>query len=194
MASITFKRKYHIHEVVGAASTNESYMITDPESGCGLAAVEEKAGLGVTVAKAFFDKLLLPSKFEMVSSEGTTILEMYQPVSLVKPAFTVKTYEGRTLCVLKSNSNRFNPVIEVLDERDQVFGTIVSDWHLNDFVFNDLTGKAIAKIHHCYGGFIREALTTADDYDVEILTETPDSNMAAVVLAAAVAIDTWYHE
>ena len=194
MASITFKRKYHIHEVIGATSANESYMITDPETGCGLAAVDEKPGVGTTVAKAFFDKLLLPSKFEMVSSEGSLIFEMCQPASLIKPVFTVKTSEGRILCSIKSNSNRLNPCIDVLDERGQLVGSVTSSWRVQDFDFNDMTGKPIAKIHHCNGGFIRDTFTTADDYDVEMLIEVPDSGMAAVALAVTVAIDTWYHE
>lgn len=194
MASIAFKRKYHIHEAICATSTNESYMITDPETGCGLAAVDEKAGFGCTVAKAFFDKLLLPAKFEMISSEGSVIFEMYQPVSIIKPVFTVKTPEGRTLCSIKSNSNRLKPCIEVLDERGQLVGSVTSNWRLEDFEFNDMTGNPIAKIHHCNSGLIRETFTTADDYDIEMLTETPDSGMAAVVIAVTIAVDTWYHE
>ncbi len=194
MASIAYKRRYHIHEAIGATSVNESYMISDPESGCGLAAVDEKTGIGVKIGKAFLDKSLLPVKLEMVSSEGSNILEMYQPVSLIKPTFTVKTADGRILCVLKSNSCLLKPFIEVLDERGQLIGSIKGNWRFNSFEFKDISGKDIAKITHCYGGFLREALTTADDYDVEMLAETPDSSLAMVVLSSAIAIDTWYHE
>ena len=194
MASIAYKRRYHIHEAIGATSVNESYMISDPESGCGLAAVDEKTGIGVKIGKAFLDKSLLPVKLEMVSSEGSNILEMYQPVSLIKPTFTVKTADGRILCVLKSNSCFLKPFIEVLDERGQLIGSIKGNWRFNSFEFKDISGKDIAKITHCYGGFLREALTTADDYDVEMLAETPDSSLAMVVLSSAIAIDTWYHE
>jgi uncharacterized protein YxjI len=194
MASIAYKRRYHIHEAIGATSVNESYMISDPESGCGLAAVDEKTGIGVKIGKAFLDKSLLPVKLEMVSSEGSNILEMYQPVSLIKPTFTVKTADGRILCVLKSNSCLLKPFIEVLDERGQLIGSIKGNWRFNSFEFKDISGKDIAKITHCYGGFLREALTTADDYDVEMLAETPDPSLAMVVLSSAIAIDTWYHE
>ncbi len=194
MASIAYKRTYHIHEAIGATSANESFMITDPETGCGLAAVNEKAGIGVTVAKAFVDKLLLPVKFEMVSSEGSSIFEMTQPIAFVKPTFTVKNSAGRILCSLKCNSCRLKPFIEVLDERGQVIGNISGDWKYKDFDFKDISDKLIAKIHHINGGFLRDVLTTADDYDVEMLSEIPDSSMAEVTLAAAIAIDTWFHE
>ena len=194
MATIAYRRRYHIHEAIGATSINESYMISDPESGCGLAAVDEKTGIGQKIAKAFLDKSLLPVKLEMVSSEGTNILEMYQPVSIIKPTFTVKSSEGRILCVLKSNSCFLKPFIEVFDERGQVIGSITGNWHFNDFEFKDVGGKDIASIKHCYGGFLREAFTTADDYDVEMLAETPDSSLAMVTLAATVAIDVWFHE
>ena len=56
MATIAYRRRYHIHEEIGATSINESYMISDPESGCGLAAVEEKTGIGTKIGKAFLDK------------------------------------------------------------------------------------------------------------------------------------------
>lgn len=194
MASIAYKRKYHINQVFGATSLNESYMISDSESGCGLAAVDEITGIGVKIGKAFLDKSLLPVKLEMVSSEGSFILGMYQPVSLIKPAFTVKNSEGRILCILKSNSCFFKPFIEVLDERNQIVGTIKGDWHHNDFEFKDIGGKNIATIKHCYGGFLRESFTTADDFDVEMLAETPDVSLAMVTLAATIAIDIWFHE
>ena len=194
MAAIAYRRRYHIHEAIGATSLNESYMISDPESGCGLAAVDEKTGIGVKIGKAFLDKSLLPVKLEMVSSEGSLILEMNQTDSVIKPAFTVKSAEGRILCILKSNSCFLKPFIEVLDEREQVIGSIQGNWHFNNFEFKDVGGKSIATISHCYGGFLREAFTTADDFDVQMLSETPDSSMAMVTLAAAIAIDVWFHE
>ncbi len=194
MATIAYKRRYHIHEAIGATSVNESYMISDPESGCGLAAVDEKTGIGVKIGKAFLDKILLPVKLEMVSSEGSLILEMHQPISLIKPVFTVKTAEGRILCSLKSNSCFFKPCIDVLDERGQLLGKINGDWHHNNFEFKDISNKSIATIKHCYGGFLREAFTTADEYDIEMLAETADSSLAMVTLASAIAIDVWFHE
>ena len=194
MATIAYKRRYHIHEAIGATSVNESYLISDPESGCGLAAVDEKTSLGVKIGKAFLDKAFLPVKLEMVSSEGSLILEMFQPVSIIKPAFTVKTAEGRILCVLKFNSCYLKPYIEILDERNQVVGSIKGNWRFNDFEIKDIGGKDIAKVKHCFGGIIREALTTADDYDIEMLAETPDSSLALVALASTIAIDIWFHE
>ena len=193
MATIAYKRRYHIHEAIGATSVNESYMISDPESGCGLAAVDEKTGIGVKIGKAFLDKALLPVKLEMISSEGSLILEMYQPVSIIKPVFTVKTAEGRILCSLKSNSC-FKPLIEVLDERGQLLGKISGDWRRSDFDFKDISNKSIATIKHCFGGFLREAFTTADDYDIEMLAETADSSLALVTIASTIAIDIWFHE
>lgn len=194
MATIAYKRKYRIHEAIGAASLNESYMISDSENGCGLAAVEEVAGIGVKIAKAFIDKSVLPVHMEMTSSEGSTILDMYQPISFIKPTFTVKTSDGRILCVIRKNSYGLKPNIDVLDERDQIVGTITGDWRFNNFDFKDVGGRQIATIKHCFGGVIRELFTTADDYEVDMLAETPDTSMAQVVLAAAIAIDIWYHE
>ena len=115
---------------------------------------------------------MLPVKLEMVSSEGSLILEMYQPVSLIKPTFTVKNSEGRILCLFKSNSC-FKPSIDVIDERNQVIGNITGDWRFKNFEFKDISGKLISEIKHCYGGFLREALTTADDYDIDMIAETP---------------------
>lgn len=194
MANIAYKRKYHIHESIGAATASEFYMISDPESGCGLAAVEEKAGLGKIAAKFFLDKALLSVQLEMLSSEGTQIFEMFQPISFFNPTFTVRNTEGRILCMLKSKSCRLTPLIEVLDERNQVIGNIAGDWRFTNFSFTDLGGKAIAKIDHCFGGLLREALTSSDDYDVEMLAEAPDPSLAMVTLAAAIAIDVWFHK
>lgn len=194
MANIPFKRRYSIHEAIGATSINESYMISDPESGCGLAAVDEKVGLGKSVAKAFVDKVLLPVHMVMTSSEGTNILEMTQPVGILKPVFTVKNSEGRILCELKSNICSLKPNIEVLDERGQVVGRITGNLSRRDFDLVDMAGKPVAKIKHLIESVVRELFTTADDYDVEMLIDIPDTTWASIALAATIAIDVWFHE
>lgn len=191
MPSIAFKKKYFVREAVGATSLNESYLITDPETGCGLAVVEEVTTTGQKIAKAFLDKSLLPVTLSMKTCEGNKILEMHQPASLFRSVFTVRNADGKILCLFKQKFSLLRPGIVVEDERGQRLGIIEGGLRFRNFQFKDNNGNPVATIRHVYGGLAKELLTTADDYEVDVHA---DSSMTLISLSAAICIDFMFHE
>ncbi|MDD2997612.1 MAG: phospholipid scramblase-related protein [Candidatus Riflebacteria bacterium] len=191
MKNIAFKKKYLVSEAIGATSLDESYLISDAETGLGMAAVEEHSTTAQKIAKAFVDKAFLPTRLIMKTTEGTTVLEMFQPASLFRSVFTVRNPDGKILCIFKQKLTLLNPGIVVEDEHGQKLGSIMGGWKLRNFQFKDNNGNAIASIKHLFGGVTKELLTTADDYEVDILG---DSSMTLISLAATICIDFMYHE
>lgn len=191
MTTIVFKKKYLVSEAVGATSLNESFLITDPETGKAVAIVEEQVSLGQKIAKAFLDKAFLPIKLSMKTPEGHTVLDIEQPASLFRAVFTVRAADGKVLCLFKQRVSLFCPGVDVEDEKGQKLGSIEGSWKFKNFQFKDNNGNAIASIRHKFCGFAKELLTTADDYEIDIHS---DSSMTLISLAAVICIDFMYHE
>lgn len=191
MASIPMKKKYFVRELVGATSVGEYYLIADPENDRGLAMVEEQTPLSQVVARAFLDKAFLPATLVMKNVEGAEVLKITKPASLLKSVFTVHNADGRVLCVFKHCVSLFRPVVSVEDGNGQSLGSIEGCWKFRLFQFRDNNGNSLASIRHLYGGIARELLTTADDYEVDIHS---DSSMNLISLAATICIDFMFHE
>lgn len=191
MASIVMKKKYFVRELIGATNVGEYYLIVDPENDHGIAAVEEQAELSQIIARAFLDKAFLPATLVMKNVEGAEILKISKPASILPASFTVTAADGKVLCVIKNQLSLFRPSIVVEDGNGQRLGVIEGCWKFRLFQFRDNNGNAIATVRHLYGGIARELLTTADDYEVDIHS---DSSMNLISLAATICIDFTFHE
>lgn len=191
MTTIAFKKKYLVSEAVGATSLNESYLIADPETGKSIAVVEEQTTTTQMIAKAFFDKALLPVKLCMKTPDDKLVLEIHQPASFFKSVFTVTSADGKILCRFKQRISLFHPGVDVEDEKGLKLGSIEGNWKFKNFQFKDTNGNAIASIRQLFMGFAREFFTTADDYEVDI---HGDSSMTLISLAAVICIDFLFHE
>ncbi len=191
MPSITLKKEYLVRELVGATSIGEYYLIADPENDRGIAVVEEQTEWPQVIARAFLDKALLPVSLQMKNADGSEILKITKPVSILTSAFTVRNADGKVLCVLKHRMSLFRPVVAVEDEHGQSLGSIEGCWKFRLFQFRDNNGNPVSTIRHLYGGITRELLTTADDYEVDIHA---DSSMTLISLAATICIDFMFHE
>lgn len=191
MPSIAFQKRFHVKEIVGATSLGEYYLVSDPETGAGLATVEEQVTLGQKIAKAFVDKAFLSVNLSMKTPEGSLILEIFQPASLFRSVFTVRNADGKILCLFKQKISLFCPGVVVEDAMGQRLGTIEGGWRFRKFQFKDLNGEPVATIRHLPGGLAKELLTTADDYEVDVHA---DSSMSLISLAATICIDFMFHE
>lgn len=194
MAVFAFKKKIMVQEAVCVTSLNESYLVTDADTGCGLAVVEEHTTTAQKVAKFFVDKSFLPVNLVLKDCNGEKMLEIYQPASFLKSSFIVRDATGKILCVFKQVFSLIKTSIYVEDEKGQTIGNIVSDWRFKNFVFTNSNGEKISVIRHLVLGLTKHLLTTADDYEIEMSATSGDENMALISVAAAICIDFFYHE
>ncbi len=191
MANIAMKHKYIVKEMVGATKLCESYMILDPQNGSFLGSIDEEATTAQSLARAFLDKAFLPVKLVMRDPQGNQVLEITRPAALASSVFTVRGADNKILGRLKQKFSFMNPGVAIEDGNGQSLGTIAGGWRFRNFQFKDNNGNPIATIRHKSEGLLRELLTTADTYELEIHTDT---SMSMISLAATVCIDFIYHE
>ena len=191
MASIAMKHKYIVKEMVGATKLCESYMIFDPQNGSFLGSIDEEATTAQSLARAFLDKAFLPVKLVMRDPQGNPVLEITRPAALVNSVFTVRGADNKILGRLKQKFSFMNPGVAIEDGNGQSLGTIAGGWRFRNFQFKDNNGNPIATIRHKSEGLLRELLTTADTYELDVHTDT---SMSMISLAATVCIDFIYHE
>ncbi|KAF1082539.1 MAG: hypothetical protein GQF41_1260 [Candidatus Rifleibacterium amylolyticum] len=191
MANIAMKHKYIVKEMVGATKLCESYMILDPQNGSFLGSIDEEATTAQSLARAFLDKAFLPVKLVMRDPQGNQVLEITRPAALASSVFTVRGADNKILGRLKQKFSFMNPGVAIEDGNGQSLGTIAGGWRFRNFQFKDNNGNPIATIRHKSEGLLRELLTTADTYELEIHADT---SMSMISLAATVCIDFIYHE
>ncbi|EKD82146.1 MAG: scramblase family protein [uncultured bacterium] len=191
MAAITMKNKYIVKELVGATKLCESYMIFDPQNGNMLGSIDEESTMAHSIARAFLDKAFLPVKLTMRDPQGNAVLDISRPPALAKSIFTVRGADGKVLCLFKQRFSLMNPGVTVEDGNGQRLGVISGGWHFRNFQFKDNNGNPVATIRHKSEGLLKELLTSADTYEVDVHTDT---SMSLISLAATVCIDFIYHE
>ena len=191
MATIAMKHKYIVKELVGATRIGESYLIFDPQDNTVLGSIDEEASMAQSVARAFLDKAFLSIKLTLRDPQGEAVLDISRPAALTKSVFTVRGTDGKVLCLLKQRFSILNPGIVVEDGSGQQLGLINGGWRFKNFQFKDNNGKPVATIRHKSEGILKELLTSADTYEVDIHADT---SMNLISLAATVCIDFIYHE
>ncbi|MBU1106544.1 MAG: LURP-one-related family protein [Candidatus Riflebacteria bacterium] len=191
MATIAMKHKYIVKELVGATKLGESYVILDPQNSITLGSIDEEAGMVQSIARAFLDKAFLSAKLTMRDPQGAPVLDISRPAALTKSVFTVRGADGKVLCLLKQRFSMLSPGIVVEDGNGQQLGVINGGWRFRNFQFKDNNGNPVATIRHKSEGFLKELLTSADTYEVDIHADT---SMNLISLAATVCIDFIYHE
>lgn len=191
MATIAMKHKYLVKEMVGATKLCESYMIFDPENGNLLGSIDEEATTAQAIARAFLDKAFLPVKLVMCDAQGNRVLEITRPAAFLNSTFTVRGADDKVLGRFYQKCSLFNPSIIVEDGNGQTLGKIAGGWRFRNFYFKDNNGNAIATIRHKADGLLKQLLTSADTYELDIQSDT---SMSLLSLAATVCIDFIYHE
>lgn len=191
MTAFTCKKKFFIHEAIGATSFNEDYLVVD-EAGTGVATFEEEITTNQKIAKAFVDKSFLPVTIIMKNDKGEKLLELHKPSSFFAHSFIARDADGKILCKIAQKCSLLKPEISVKDENGQPIGTITGDWKFRNFVFKDNRDEKVSSISHKILDVTKHLFTTADDYEIEM--EKTDDAMALITVAATICIDFFYHE
>ena len=131
----------------------------------------------------------LTHKFEVRDANHSTVLKVTRPAKVFKSRFLVtradETPIGEIVQENVFGKIRFGFVV---DGRP-VGGIFAENWRAWNFSIRDHTDTEVARVTKTWGGFIKAAFTTADNYVVEIPHPLPDP-LASMVVAAALTIDT----
>jgi uncharacterized protein YxjI len=158
----------------------------------------QRLGGVVQVGQSVFRKVLrlltkydqfLTHRFEVRDANHSTVLKVTRPAKIFKSRFLVTRADDSPIGEIVQE-NVFGKIRLGFTVNGQKIGGIQAEnWRAWNFSISDHTGTEVAKITKTWGGFLKAAFTTADNYVVEIHRPLQDP-LASMVVASALTIDT----
>lgn len=131
----------------------------------------------------------LTHRFEVRDAGHSTVLKVVRPAKVFKSRFLVTRADDSPIGeIVQENvfgKIRFGFVVN----GQSVGGIFAENWRAWNFSIKDHTGAEVARVTKTWGGLVKAAFTTADNYVVEIPRPLPDP-LASMVVASALTIDT----
>jgi uncharacterized protein YxjI len=158
----------------------------------------QRLGGVVQVGQSVFRKVLrlltkydqfLTHRFEVRDANHSTVLKVTRPAKIFKSRFLVTRADDSPIGEIVQE-NVFGKIrLGFVVNGQKVGGIQAENWRAWNFSISDHTGTEVAKITKTWGGFLKAAFTTADNYVVEIHRPLQDP-LASMVVASALTIDT----
>jgi uncharacterized protein YxjI len=158
----------------------------------------QRLGGVVQVGQSAFRKVLrlltkydqfLTHRFEVRDANHSTVLKVTRPAKIFKSRFLVTRADDSPIGEIVQE-NVFGKIRLGFTVNGQKIGGIQAEnWRAWNFSISDESGTEVAKITKTWGGFVKAAFTTADNYVVEIHRPLQDP-LASMVVASALTIDT----
>jgi hypothetical protein len=131
----------------------------------------------------------LTHRFEVRDANHSTVLKVTRPAKVFKSKFLVTRADDSPIGEI-IQENVFGKIRLRFSVNGQKVGGIQAEnWRAWNFSVKDHNDVEVAKITKTWGGFVKAAFTTADNYVVEIHRPLQDP-LASMVVASALTIDT----
>ncbi len=131
----------------------------------------------------------LTHRFEIRDANHSTVLKVTRPAKVFKSRFVVTRADDSPIGEIVQE-NVFGKIrLGFVVNGEKVGGIFAENWRAWNFAIKDHTDTEIARITKTWGGFVKAAFTTADNYVVEIHRPLRDP-LASMVVASALTIDT----
>ncbi|MEL6180591.1 MAG: phospholipid scramblase-related protein [Myxococcota bacterium] len=156
--------------------------------------LERSEGIGGTAAR-FFLGSWRPLTIEVVDRfYRQALMDITRPMGLW-PVMTIVTATGRRLGTVQSQFAWLQRRYVLRDDKGRHFATIQSPlWRFWTFYVMNHQGAEVAVIRKKWSGFIREAYTSADNFELDFGVEDWSLAQRCILLAAAISIDFDYFE
>lgn len=169
---------------------SNQYSIFDAQ-GNRIGAVEQ---VGQSVARKALRLLtnvdqFLTHRLAVHDASGQVVLRITRPAKIMKSTVVVERPDGSEIGRIVQ-ANVFGKIrFDFMVGNQSVGGIHAKNWRAWDFHITDASGEEVANITKTWGGILKAAFTTADNYVVNIHRQLPDP-LAQLVVAAAVSVDT----
>ncbi|WP_158887449.1 phospholipid scramblase-related protein [Amycolatopsis anabasis] len=131
----------------------------------------------------------LTHKFEVRDANHSTVLKVTRPAKVFKSRFLVTRADESPIGEI-IQENVFGKIRFAFSVNGQKIGGIFAEnWRAWNFSIRDHHDSEVARVTKTFGGFLKAAFTTADNYVVEIHRPLPEP-LASMVVASALTIDT----
>ncbi|MBN6033744.1 phospholipid scramblase-related protein [Amycolatopsis sp. 195334CR] len=131
----------------------------------------------------------LTHRFEVRDANHSTVLKVTRPRKIFKSKFLVTRADDSPIGEIVQENMIGKIRFAFLVGARKVGGIHAENWRAWNFSIRDESGEEVARVTKTFGGFVKAAFTTADNYVVQIHRQLPDP-LASMVVAAALTIDT----
>lgn len=191
------RRQYFVKERTGWFKRKGAFDILDPETKETIGVARETTGGLAMAMRSMLGPEKAPATFAIGPDEKSApVVEIKRPWSfLFGPK--VHVYEkGKALGFFKKKVFSVGGGLNVFDADGKKIGDVQGSWRGGTFTFKDDAGKELGVISKKWSGAGKEMFTSADNYMVSV-NEGEDGKpaaSAALLLAAAIVLDTTYYE
>ncbi|HET8931610.1 MAG TPA: phospholipid scramblase-related protein [Acidimicrobiales bacterium] len=125
---------------------------------------------------------------QIIDRDGSVALALTRPAKLVKSKIMVENGQGAPVGEIVQQNAIGKIRFGLIGPGGQVGEVKGENWRAWNFALTDNAGNEVARITKTWEGLAKTMFTTADNYVVQIHTQT-DEPLRSLVVAAAVSVD-----
>jgi uncharacterized protein YxjI len=194
---VLFDRKtYVVKERVGFMKLTDVYDILDAQTGAPIGIAKEEPNPWAKWLRLLVKKALMPTVINVYEGEGSSaVLSLHRGFGLFRPKVTVTTAGGVAAGHLIAKAFSLGGAFRMFDPQGTEIGMVKGDWKGWNFQMLAATGQELGRVTKKWAGLGKELFTSADTYVIALAdTGTAQTNIAPLLLAAGLAIDTVFKE
>jgi uncharacterized protein YxjI len=179
---------YFIDEKVGLLKFSNNYKVYD-EQGNQLGDIVQKVSGWHKFLRLLFNKAMFPFTLHINDMQGSTQAVIKRGWTFFMSKIQVLDPEGNVIGNIRQKFKFFKPTFRITDSADNLIATITGDWRAWNFSIKQPDEIEIGTISKKWNGFLKEAFTTADKYNVSIVPEYAEDLNKIVIVSSAITID-----
>jgi hypothetical protein len=179
-------------EILVGWETRNRYEAIDSDGRFMLYIGETGEGWGNTLLRNFWPFRRV--ELECMTKGGTRALSLQQPWTFFFNYVEVTAWDGRQLGYIQQRFDLLRRAFDLCTPAGVVMATLEGPlWRPWTFYVKQ-RGEEVAIIRKQWSGFLKEAMTDADNFGVEFKPECTDARLRQMVLAATLMVDLCYFE
>ena len=192
------RQSWFIREHVGLLKLADTYDILDPQTHAQLGVAKEEPSMFLQLLGLVMERGMLPTKICVyeggdAKNLGALLFSIHRGFTFFRTRVEIRDAQGGLLGWLKSKLLTLGGAFSVFDAEGREVAGVKGEWIGWNFRLFDAKGVEIGIVTKKWAGLGKELFTTADNYIIT-LHEDPADQLAILLLAAGLAVDTVYKE
>ena len=192
LKSLWIRQRKELAELIGFETRNKYSIDTDDNRQIAFAAEQRKGWIGMLTRQLLghwrsFDILIFDNLKQPV-------VKAHHPFRFFFQRLIVTQADGTEIGHIQRRWSILTKKFDVLDPQEKVLMTVSSPvWRIWTFQFKR-DGRDVAAIRKRWGGILKEAMTDADQFEVEFTDPSLSHAERILMLTAGVFVDLMYFE
>lgn len=179
---------YFIDEKVGLLKFSNNYKVYD-DQGNQLGEIVQEVSGWHKFLRLLMNKAMFPFTMHIKDMQGGIQATVKRGWTFFMSKIEVLDHNGNMIGTIQQKFKFFKPEFRISNASGALIAIIHGDWTAWNFNINDPSGYQFGTISKKWNGFMKEAFTTADKYNVSIAPEYAEDLNKIVVVSSAITID-----